>query len=521
MNFKKIMATVTSFVLVGSILAGCTDTNKTTTTANTTSAVTTTAETTGTATTTAETKIESKASSVAENVNNAVSTADSKIGEAVSNASDSLNSIASTADSKASSVADNVKDAVSNAGDSVNNAISTADSKVDGALSVADSKIDGAVSNATSVASSVADNVENAVSNASSKVDGAVSNATSVASSVAGNVENAVSNASNSLTPAVNVNTNVKMGLSTDEGGRGDKSFNDAAIAGLDRIEKEFGIKPVIIESKEASQYAQNLESIANTSDLIIGVGFKMTSDINNVAQMYPEKNFLLIDGVAEAPNVKNVLFKEQEGSFLLGVIAGKMTKTGKVGFIGGVEGDVIGRFEAGFVAGVYSVNPEAGKLLADRTMVRYAGNFSDADKGAELAKDLYNSGADIIFHAAGGVGIGLFNAAKEMNKFAMGVDSDQAAMIPDKKDVILVSMMKKVDVATYEAAKELIEGRFTPGTTSLGLKEDAVGLSPTLHPELAKNEEVLKLVEEYKAKIASGEQKVPATVAELKDFVK
>ncbi len=315
--------------------------------------------------------------------------------------------------------------------------------------------------------------------------------------------------------------TTVKIGLSTDEGGRGDKSFNDAAIAGLDKIAADYGITPTIIESRMASQYFQNLENIASTHDLTIGVGFKMTEDINKVATNFPDKHFLLIDGVAEAKNVKNVLFKEQEGSFLLGVIAGSMTKSGKVGFIGGVEGDVIGRFEAGFAAGVWSVNKEAGKLLVDRTMVRYAGSFSDSDKGKELAKDLYNNGADIIFHAAGGVGIGLFNAAEEMNKFAMGVDSDQAAMLPDKANWILVSMMKMVDVAVYDASKELIDNKFTPGITNLGLKENAVGLSPTLHPELKDNAAVLAKVEEFKTKINSGSLTVPGTLAELKDFAK
>lgn len=315
--------------------------------------------------------------------------------------------------------------------------------------------------------------------------------------------------------------TDVKIGLSTDEGGKGDKSFNDAAIAGLEKIQQDYGIKPTIIESRMASQYYQNLENIAQANDLTIGVGFKMTDDLTKVAEANPDKHFLIIDGVSNAKNVKNVLFKEHEGSFLLGVIAGLMTKTGKVGFIGGVEGDVIGRFESGFAAGVYSVNKEAGKLLVDRTMVRYAGNFSDADKGKELAKDLYANGADIIFHAAGGVGIGLFNAAEEAGKFAMGVDSDQAAILPDKANYILVSMMKKVDVAVYDASKELIEGKFQPGITNLGLKEDAVGLSPTLHPSLKDNKEVLAKVDEYKKQIVDGTLVVPGTLAELKEFAK
>ena len=313
----------------------------------------------------------------------------------------------------------------------------------------------------------------------------------------------------------------AKIGLSTDEGGRGDKSFNDAAINGLEKFGKEDGVKPTIVESKQASQYVQNLETLAKNNDLTVAVGFKMGDAMTTVAKAQKDKQFLIVDSVIEEPNVKSVLFKEQEGSYLMGVIAGKLTKTNKIGFIGGAESDVIGRFQAGFIAGVMSVNPEAGKLLLDKTNVKYAGNFSDTNKGKELAKALYNSGVDVIFHAAGGVGLGVFDAAKEMKKFAIGVDSDQAAMLPDFKDVILVSMMKQVDVAVYEATKEYSEGKFKTGTTVLGLKENAVGLSPTQHDSLKNNAELQKLVEETSKKIQDGSIKVPATIKELEEMFK
>lgn len=308
----------------------------------------------------------------------------------------------------------------------------------------------------------------------------------------------------------------VKIGLSTDEGGRGDKSFNDAAIAGLEKFGKEFNNKPTIIESKQASQYVQNLENLAKANDLTVAVGFKMGDSLKKVADATPDKKFLIVDSVVDSKNVKSVLFKEQEGSYLMGVIAGKLTKTNKIGFIGGVEGDVIGRFHAGFVAGVMSVNKEAGKLLLDKTNVKYAGSFSDTNKGKELGKALYNSGCDIVFHAAGGVGLGLFDAAKESGKLAMGVDSDQAAMLPNYKDVIIVSMMKQVDVAVYSVAKDFANGKFDGGVMTLGMKEDAVGLSPTQHDVLKNNADVQKLVKETTEKIKSGEVKVPATVKEL-----
>ncbi|PKK39081.1 Nucleoside ABC transporter, periplasmic nucleoside-binding protein [Clostridiaceae bacterium JG1575] len=250
-----------------------------------------------------------------------------------------------------------------------------------------------------------------------------------------------------------------------------------------------------------------------------------MINAVKNVSSMFPDKKFMLVDGVVDKPNVKNVLFKEHEGSFLLGVVAGLMTKTNKIGFIGGVESDVIGRFESGFAAGVTSVNPEAGKLLTPQgkaphgEFVSYAGNFSDTAKGKEIAKDMYNRGADIVYHAAGGVGIGLFDAAQEMKKYAMGVDADQAAIIPDKANVILVSMMKRVDVAVYDTVKEYLQGSFKGGMENLGLKEDAVGLSPTLHPDLKARKDILDKVEEFKGKIVSGSLVVPGTLEELKKF--
>lgn len=319
--------------------------------------------------------------------------------------------------------------------------------------------------------------------------------------------------------------TDKSVGMSTDEGGKGDKSFNDAAIAGLDKMKKEFGLDYKLIETKDPNQIQQNLETIASSNEMAVTVGFKMEKAVAAVSKANPDKKFLLIDAVVENPNVKNVLFKEHEGSFLMGVVAGMMTKTNKVGFIGGVEGDVIGRFESGFAAGVAAVNPEAGKLLVPGgtekhgKFVTYAGNFSDTNKGKEIANDMYGRGADIIYHAAGGVGIGLFDAAQEQKKFAMGVDSDQALILPDKADVILVSMLKRVDVAVFDTMKDYIEGNFKSGMENLGLKENAVSLSDTLHPDLKARQDVLDKVEEYKKQIVDGKLVVPGTVEELKKF--
>lgn len=317
--------------------------------------------------------------------------------------------------------------------------------------------------------------------------------------------------------------TDKKIGLATDEGGRGDKSFNDAAIAGLDKISKEYTVTPQILESKAADQYEPNLKALTQSNDLVFGVGFKMHDAMDAVAKANPNKKYAIIDSVVEQPNVMSINFKEEEGSFLMGVIAGKMTKTNKIGFIGGVDMELIQKFEAGFIAGVKAVNPAAAEDLINRKNVRYAGNFSDVNKGYELAKQLYNSGVDVIYHAAGGVGIGLFNAAKELKNggktvWAIGVDSDQALTVPDKADIILASMMKRVDVATYTASKDLIENNFQGGkVVVLGLKEDGVGISNTINPAVTKD--VLDLADKYKKAIVDGTIKVPTKPGDVKAF--
>lgn len=303
----------------------------------------------------------------------------------------------------------------------------------------------------------------------------------------------------------------IKIGLSTDEGGKGDKSFNDAAIAGLEKIKEEYGIDPQIIESKSADDYEPNLTTLAADNDLIFGVGFKMADAIKAVAENNPDKKFAIIDSVVDLPNVASYVFKEEEGSFLMGVIAGKMTKTNIVGFLGGSKFELIEKFEAGFRAGVKAVNPNA------KVLVQYANSFSDVALGYEIAKKMYNDGADVIYHAAGGVGIGLFNAAKEMKKWAIGVDSDQAVLIPDKADVILASMIKRVDTATYTASKAAIEGTFKPGVVVLGLKEDGVGISPTINPAVP--QEVIDLANKYKQAIIDGKFTVPTKPAEVDSF--
>ncbi|WP_461204609.1 BMP family lipoprotein [Clostridium sp. DL1XJH146] len=319
------------------------------------------------------------------------------------------------------------------------------------------------------------------------------------------------------------VETDVTVGLSTDMGGRGDKSFNDSAIAGLDRIAEDYTIEPAILEASSQDDYATYLTSLAEEHDLVFGVGFLMESSVKETAEQNPDTNFAIIDAVVDLPNVASITFKEQEGSFLMGVIAGKMTKTNEIGFIGGIDMELIQRFEYGFIAGVKSVNPEAAANLMDRTNVRYTGAFDDPQAGQEAAKALYNSGCDVIYHAAGACGTGLIQEAaaeREDGKevWAIGVDSDQAAIMPESAGAILSSMMKRVDNATYAVTKDLIEGNFKGGeVVTYGLAEDGVGIAPTTSDNTP--QEVIDLCEQYKEAIVNGDLVVPATKDELDAF--
>lgn len=299
---------------------------------------------------------------------------------------------------------------------------------------------------------------------------------------------------------------NIKVAMVTDVGGLGDQSFNDAAYRGLKQAEAELGATIGVVESNMMSDYEPNLSSLAESGfDLVWAVGFLMTDALNNVAQMYPDTMFGIIDSVVSQPNVMSVTFKEQEGSFLAGAFAGMWTKTGKVGYIGGMEVPLIQRFEAGFRAGVKAVNPGA------EVLVGYAGSFNDPGKGKELALAQYNQGADIIYHASGATGLGLIEAAKETGKYAIGVDSDQTVLAPKH---VVASMLKRVEVGVFKGAQDLANGQFKPEHIVLGLAEDGVDLAYSKGVEIPA--EIKEKIKELKRQIINGEIKVPASPAEL-----
>ena len=295
-------------------------------------------------------------------------------------------------------------------------------------------------------------------------------------------------------------------------GGINDESFNQSAWEGLQQAEKDFGIEIKVIESKQASEYLPNMESLLDEDvDMVIGVGYTMKEDIQKQAENYPDKQFVLIDETYDTipENVTPILFRENEAAYLTGLIAGKMTETNNVGFIGGIQTPVVSRFEYGYKAGVKEANDKAN------VNVQYAGTFSDAAKGKSIANQMYGNGSDIILSAAGGTGLGAIESAKEQNKYAIGVDRDQSDLAPEN---VLTSALKKVNVGVYDTVKEFVEGKLKGGQEKVyGLKEDGVGI-----PETTKNlvpQDIIDYVNEMIEKVKSGEIKVPATEEEFNAY--
>lgn len=298
------------------------------------------------------------------------------------------------------------------------------------------------------------------------------------------------------------VDKKIKVAMVTDVGGVNDNSFNQSAWEGLQAFDKE---NTKYLQSTSDADYVPNLTQFAKQgTDLTWGIGFMMADAIKQVADLNPNLKFGLIDGVADSKNVANVLFKEHEGSYLVGVVAGLMTKSNKVGFVGGADIPVIKRFEVGFAAGVKAVKPDA------TVKVIYTGKFDSPSDGKSTAASLFDGGYDIIFHAAGSTGDGVFNEAKERKKkdpnvWVIGVDKDQSKTFGD--EITLTSMMKRVDEAVKTVSKDMADGKFEGKIIELGLKEKGVGL-PEKNPNVPAD--VLAKVKEYEAKIVSGEIKVP-----------
>jgi len=301
----------------------------------------------------------------------------------------------------------------------------------------------------------------------------------------------------------------VTVTMVTDTAGLGDQNFNDLAHKGLLQAQKDLGITPKVIESQDAASYVDNLTNAADGSDLTVGVGFLLTDAMNEVAPQYPDKKFLLIDSVAKPGNVASVTFKEQEGAFLAGVVAGKMTKTNVIGIVGGQKIPPVIRYQVGFEAGVKSVNPHA------KILISYADTFQDPAQGKELTLAQYNQRADVVFPIAGRTGVGSFDAAKQMGPghWIIAADTDQSQLGADYQ---LCYARKGVGTAVYTVTKEVVDGTFKGGEQVLGLKENGVGLETPGNKVPA---DVMALVGQYKQAIIAGKFTVPSTEDELKTF--
>ncbi|MET8142244.1 BMP family ABC transporter substrate-binding protein [Sphaerisporangium sp. NPDC005288] len=304
-----------------------------------------------------------------------------------------------------------------------------------------------------------------------------------------------------------------KVGLAYDIGGRGDQSFNDAAAAGLEKAKTDLKIT----DAKEleagagetGAQKEQRLRLLAQSGyNPVIAVGFAYSEAIKKVAGEFPDTKFAIIDDAAQGPNISNLVFAENEGSFLVGAAAAMKTKKDHIGFVGGVQVPLIKKFEVGFTKGAQSVKPDIKVDVKYLTQPPDFGGFNDPAKGKTAAQGMYDAGADIVYQAAGGSGGGVFEAAKESKALAIGVDSDQALTADESvRSVIMTSMLKKVDVAVFDFLKSYVDGTVKAGPTTYDLKAGGVDFSTTG----GQVDDIKNKLDEYKQKIISGEIKVPS----------
>jgi basic membrane protein A len=291
-----------------------------------------------------------------------------------------------------------------------------------------------------------------------------------------------------------------------DMGGKFDKSFNEGVWNGVKKFSDETGIAVMEFEVTNETQREQAIRRMAERgADLVLGVGFAQADAIDAVAQEFPETEFAIIDVFwLDQPNLRQYQFKEHEGSYIVGVAAALASKTGKVGFVGGMDVPLIRKFACGYVQGVKATSPET-EVYQNMTGTTAAA-WNDPAKGAELARSQMDRGADVVYHAAGGTGLGVINAVADEGKLAIGVDSNQNGLAPGN---VLTSMLKKVDVAAYEVLKDAMDGSFTAGVENLGLAEGGVDWALDDNNADLVTPEMKAAVEEAKAKIISGEIEV------------
>lgn len=297
----------------------------------------------------------------------------------------------------------------------------------------------------------------------------------------------------------------LRVGIVFDIGGKDDKSFNAAAWEGVKRAQRELNIQLRDAEPGEPTSIEPSLRAFAELNyDIVIGVGFAQSPIIAEVAKDYPHINFAIVDGFVEQPNVAPLLFKEHEGSYLVGMIAASESKSGKIGFVGGMDIPLIHKFQVGYAEGAHRINPKI------EVMQNYVGitdsAWNNPSKAKELAKSQYDRGCDVIFQAAGNSGMGVFDAAEETQHFAIGVDSNQNGVKPGH---ILTSMLKRVDVAVYSIIKDLKEGHFKGGVHVYGLENEGVDFALDQYNKDLISTAVIEQVKAAKQDIIAGKVKV------------
>jgi len=290
-----------------------------------------------------------------------------------------------------------------------------------------------------------------------------------------------------------------------DMGGKFDKSFNEAAYAGAERFKKETGIAYREFEVTNETQREQALRNMARRgAQVVVGIGFAQASGLEKVAREFPATKFAIIDAVVDLPNVQSIVFKEHEGSFLVGMAAAMASKTGKVGFVGGMDIPLIRKFALGYDEGARYVNPKI-EILQNMTGTTPAA-WNDPTRGGELARSQFDRGADVVYAAAGATGLGVLQAAKDRGRLAIGVDSNQNHLHPG---TVLTSMVKRVDLAVYEAFKTAKDGTWKAGPRTLGVAEGGVGYALDQHNRALVTPEMEKRLTQARADIIAGKIKV------------
>jgi len=290
-----------------------------------------------------------------------------------------------------------------------------------------------------------------------------------------------------------------------DMGGKFDKSFNEAAYAGAERFKKETGIAYREFEVTSEAQREQALRTMARRgSPIVVGIGFSQASGMEKVAREFPNLKFAIVDAVVDLPNVQSIVFKEHEGSFLVGMAAAMASKTGKVGFVGGMDIPLIRRFALGYEEGAKYVNPKI-EIFQNMTGTTPAA-WNDPTRGGELARSQFDRGADVVYAAAGATGLGVLQAAKDKGRLAIGVDSNQNHIHPG---TILTSMIKRVDLAVYETFNTAREGIWKAGARSLGVAEGGVGYSIDQNNRTLITADMEKRLQQARADIVAGKIKV------------